>query len=133
MKKWIIGVALLVGSSLQVVAQQGKRGDVNPEERAKKVTEKLATELGLSEEQKSQILELNLEQAKKRQAEMDQEMEQRKLRSQEMKAHSEQIKAVLTEEQRTKWEEIKLENRDKRRSHGQVHNRDEMPRKGRGN
>lgn len=133
MKKWIIGAALLVGTTLQVAAQQGKRGQVNPEERAKKVTEKMATELDLSEEQKSQILELNLDQAKIRQAEMDREMEQRKQRSEQMKVQEEKIKAILTDEQRTKWEEIKMENREKRRSHGQVHSRDEMPRKGRGN
>ncbi|WP_111672653.1 DUF4890 domain-containing protein [Algoriphagus litoralis] len=133
MKTWIIGAALLVGTTLQVAAQQGKRGQVNPEERAKKVTEKMATELELSEEQKSQILELNLDQAKIRQAEIDHEMDQRKQRSAQMKAHEEKIKAILTDEQRSKWEEIKMENREKRRSQGQVHGRDELPRQGRGN
>ena len=133
MKTWIIGAALLVGTSLQVAAQHGKRVQVNPEERAKKVTEKMATELELSEEQKSQILELNLDQAKIRQAEIDHEMDQRKQRSAQMKTHEEKIKAILTDEQRSKWQEIKMENREKRRSQGQVHGRDELPRQGRGN
>lgn len=134
MKKWIIGAALLVFTSLQVAAQQGKREQVNPEERAKKATEKMATELELSEEQKTQIWELNLEQAKQRQIEMDREMELRKKRSEEMKAHQEKIQSILTEEQRTKWEELKSEQRDKRRSGGhQGKGNGEMSRQGRGN
>lgn len=133
MKKWIIGAALLVFTSLQVAAQQGKREQVNPEERAQKATEKMATELGLSEGQKSQLLELNLEQAKRRQAEMDREMELRKARMEEMKAHQEKVRQILTEEQRTKWEEIKKEQRGKRGSGGEIHRRDDMPRQKRGN
>lgn len=121
-------------TSLQVAAQQGKREQINPEERAKRVTEKMATELELSEEQKSQILELNLEQAKQRQVEMDREMELRKKRSEEMKAHQEKIQSILTEEQRTKWEELKSEQREKRRSDGHKgQGRNGVSRQGRGN
>ncbi|HSF54906.1 MAG TPA: DUF4890 domain-containing protein [Algoriphagus sp.] len=133
MKKWMIGAAFLVFTSLQVAAQQEKRELPNPEERAKKMTEKMATELQLSEEQKSQILALNLEQAKKRQAEMEREIEERKARMEEMKAHQEKIKVILTEEQRTKWEEIKLEQREHRRPGGQVHHRGDMPKQKSGN
>ena len=133
MKKWIIGAALLAFTSLQLAAQQEKRELPNPEERAKKATEKMATELQLSEEQKSQILALNLEQAKKRHAEMEREMAERKARAEEMKAHQEKIKEVLTEEQQTKWEEIKQEQREHRRPGGQVHHRGDMPRHKRGN
>lgn len=134
MKKWIIGAAMLVVTSLQVAAQQGKREQINPEERAKKVTEKMATELQLSDEQKSQILELNLEQARQRQIEMDQEMELRKKRSEDMKAHQNKIQSILTEEQRTKWEELKEEQREKRRSSGnQEKGRENSSRQRRGN
>lgn len=129
----MIGVALLVFTSLNVAAQHERRELPNPEERAKKATEKMATELQLSEEQKSQILALNLEQAKKRQAEMEREMEERKARSEEMKVHQEKIKGILTEEQRTKWEEIKLEQREHRRPGGQVHRRSDIPRHKSGN
>lgn len=133
MKNWIIGAALLVFTSLQVAAQQQKRAEINPEERAKKVTEKMATELKLSDQQKAQILELNLEQAKKRQIEMEQDMAERKVKSQEMKVHQEKIKEVLTEEQRTKWEEMKLDQRKGRNPGGEVHQRRDMPRHKRGN
>lgn len=133
MKKWIIGAALLVFTSLSVAAQQEKRERPSPEERAQKMTEKMAAELGLSEAQKAQILALNLDQAKKRQAQMDKEMAERKVRSEEMKAHQEEIKEVLTAEQRTKWEEIKMEQRDHRRPGGQVHHRGDMPKQKGGN
>lgn len=133
MKNWIIGAALLVFTSLQVAAQQQKRTQINPEERAKIATEKMATELKLSDHQKAQILELNLEQAKKRQIEMEQDMAERKVKSQEMKVHQEKIKELLTEEQRTKWEEIKLDQRKSRRPGGEVHQRRDMPRHKRGN
>ena len=66
-KMWIIGAALLAFTSLQVSAQQGKRAQVDPVERAQKTTEKMATELNLTDAQKSRILELNLEQAKMKQ------------------------------------------------------------------
>jgi periplasmic protein CpxP/Spy len=132
MKMWIIGAALLVFTSLQVEAQQGKREQSSPEQRAQKATEKMATELQLSEQQKSQLLELNLEQAKKRQAEMEREKELRTTRSGEMKAHQEKVKGILTEGQRTKWEVIKQENRGKRRPGGEVHRKGDMPRQRRG-
>ncbi|OOG70135.1 DUF4890 domain-containing protein [Algoriphagus sp. A40] len=128
MKKWIIGAALLVFTSLHVAAQQEKREMPNPEERAKKMTDKMALELELSETQKAQILDLNLEHSKKRQAEMEREMAERKARTAEMKAHQDKIKEVLTEEQRAKWEEIKLEQRENRRSGGQGHYRGDTPR-----
>jgi Spy/CpxP family protein refolding chaperone len=133
MKNWIIGAALLVFTSLQVAAQQQKRTQINPEERAKIATEKMATELKLTDQQKAQILELNLEHAKKRQIEMEQDMAERKVKSQEMKVHQEKIKEVLTEEQRTKWEEIKLDQRKGQRPGGEVHQRRDMPRHKRGN
>ncbi len=133
MKKWMIASALLVFTSLQLVAQQEKRTPPNPEERAQMATERMATELNLSEAQKSQILALNLDQAKKRQAEMEQEAAERKAKMEEMKAHQEKINAVLTDEQRAKWEEIKMEQRDKRRPGGEVHRRGDLPRQKREN
>ncbi|MBN7809582.1 DUF4890 domain-containing protein [Algoriphagus sp. H41] len=129
MKKWMIAAALMAFTSLQLAAQQEKRPQPNPEERAKKATERMAAELDLSEEQKNQILALNLDQAKKRQAEMEAQAAERKAKMQEMKAHQEKVDAILTEEQRSKWEEIKMEERDKRRPRGEVHRRGDMPRR----
>jgi hypothetical protein len=123
MKKWMIGAALLVFTSLQVAAQQEKRAMVTPEERAKKMTERMASELQLSEEQKASILAINLENAKIRQTELEKETAERKARREEMEIQQEKIKAVLTEEQQVKWEEIKQEQRDRRRPGGEIHDR----------
>ncbi len=117
----------MVFASLQLAAQQEKKQQPNPEERAKKTTEKMATELGLTEEQKAQILTLNLDQAKKRQAEMEREAAERKAKMEGMKAHREKVNAVLTEEQRSKWEELKTEQRKQRRPGGEVHRRSDFP------
>jgi DNA-binding TFAR19-related protein (PDSD5 family) len=53
----------------------------------------------------------------------------------EMKKQDELIKAILTEEQRTKWEEIKLSQKDRgRRPGAQIEDRDEFrKRRGGGN
>lgn len=114
---------MLVFTSLSVAAQQERRELPDPEERAKKMTERMASELQLSEDQKEKILAINLENAKKRQAEMEKEMAERKARMEEMKAQEAKIMEVLTEEQRKHWEEIKLERRDQRRPGGEVHDR----------
>jgi Spy/CpxP family protein refolding chaperone len=131
MKKWMIGAALLVFTSLSVAAQQERKELPNPEERAKKMTERMASDLQLSEDQKEQVLAINLENAKKRQAEIEKEMAERKARMEEMKAQNEKIKSVLTEEQRQKWEEIKLDRRDQRRPGGEIHDRRSLHHQGR--
>lgn len=119
--------------SMSTFAQQGKGGEKGtPEERAKQMTEKLATELVLSEAQKNQVLAINMEYAKKREAEMEArkaEMEARKKGQQE---HESKIKAVLTEDQKAKWVELKEEQKDHRKGRpgGEVHHKGEMSRKG---
>ena len=127
-----MGAALVVFTSLNVAAQQEKRELPNPEERAKKMTERMATELELSEDQKAKVLAINLENAQKRQAQMEKEMAERQARMEEMKVQEEKIKEVLTEEQRKKWEEIKLERREQRRPGGEIHDRGPMPHHGKG-
>ncbi len=126
MKKWIIASGLMVMISLSTFAQQGKGGEKpNPEERAKQMTERLATELQLSEAQNKQVLAINMEHAKKREAEME-------ARTKAQQEHEAKIQSVLTEDQKAKWVELK----DKRQEHrkgrpgGEVHPRGEMGRKG---
>jgi len=134
MKKMIFTLGLMTVISLGTMAQQ--RGGERPsaEERATRMTEKMAEELNLTVDQKKQVLEINLAQAKKRdqdRAEHMKEAEARKAemdaRKVEMQKQEELIKAVLTEDQRTKWEEIKLSNKDRgRRPGGQIEDRDEF-------
>jgi|PlaIllAssembly_1097288.scaffolds.fasta_scaffold1106179_1 periplasmic protein CpxP/Spy len=133
MKKLIIASSLMVMISLSTFAQQGKGGEKpNPEERAKQMTERLATELELNEAQKNQVLAINMEYAKKREAEMEAmkaEMEARKKAQQE---HEAKIQAVLTETQKAKWVELKDERKEhhKGRPGGEVHHKGEMGKKG---
>ncbi|MDI1325171.1 MAG: DUF4890 domain-containing protein [Algoriphagus sp.] len=133
MKKLIIASGLMVMISLSTFAQQGKGGEKpNPEERAKQMTERLATELELNDAQKNQVLAINMEYAKKREAEkeaMKAEMEARKKEQQE---HEAKIQAVLTETQKAKWVELKDERKahHKGRPGGEVHHKGEMGKKG---
>ncbi len=133
MKKLIIASGLMVMISLSTYAQQGKGGEKpNPDERAKQMTERLATELELNEAQKKQVLAINMEYAKKREAEMEArkaEMEARKKERQDQEA---KIQAILTEDQKAKWVELKDERKEYRKGRpgGEVHHKDEMRRKG---
>ena len=122
MNKWIFATGMMVMISLNTMAQ--KKGGERPsaEERAQRATERMAESLSLTEAQKKQILDINLEYAKKNEAEMAErkaEMEARKAemdaKREELKAQDAKIQAVLTEEQRTKWTEIKAERMDDRR------------------
>ena len=133
MKKWMIAAALLVFSSLNVAAQQKQeRTPQNPEQRAQAMTERMAEKLSLSEAQKKEIYQINLENAQKRQKEIEAQKAERDAKKAEMKAQEEKIKNVLTEEQRKQWEEIKMEQRGHRRPGGQIHDRSEIRRGPRG-
>jgi hypothetical protein len=142
MKKIILTLGLMAFIGLSAMAQQRGGERPSPEQRATKMTEKMAEELSLSADQKKQILEINLERAKKMdqdRAERMNETEARKAemdaRREEMKRQDEKIKSVLTEEQLGKWEEIKLSQKDRgRRPGGQIEDREEFrKRRGGGN
>lgn len=122
----------MVFISLGVAAQQEKRPMPTPEERAQKMTDRLAERLNLSESQKKEIYAINLESAKKRQAEMEAQKSEREEKQAEMKAQEEKIQNVLTEDQRKEWEEIKLEAKERRRPGGEIHSRESMRRGPRG-
>lgn len=133
MKKLIIASGIMVMISLSTFAQQGKGGEKpNPEERAKQMTERLATELELSEAQKNQVLAINMEYAKKREAEMEARKAEMEARKKEQQEHEAKIQAILTEDQKAKWVELKDERKEHRKGKpgGEVHHKGEMGRKG---
>lgn len=142
MKKIILTLGLIGFIGLSAMAQQRGGERPTPEQRAAKMTERMAEKLSLTEAQKKEILAINLENAKKMdqdRAERMKEAEARKAemdaRREELKKQDEQIKVILTEEQLGKWEEIKLEAKDRRgRPGGQVGDREEFrKRRGGGN
>ena len=85
------------------------------------MTDRMVEKLGLSEDQKKQIMAINLENAKNqgaKQLERTQQSDARKsameARKEELQAQEEKIKAVLTDAQLVKWEEAKEDIRDRR-------------------
>jgi Spy/CpxP family protein refolding chaperone len=121
MKKWILGVLVLIGISFGLSAQQHKNfRQFNPTERAQKMTDRMAEELKLTDEQRKQVSQLTLENAnrqeellKSRKAEFEAQKEYRKAQDQKMAS-------ILTEEQKQLWEQRKeaLRNRGNDHSHG---------------
>jgi Spy/CpxP family protein refolding chaperone len=140
MKKWIYVTGLMVMISLSTMAQ--RRGGERPtaEEIATRSTEKMAEELTLTEAQKKQLLAINLEFAKKNEAERKAEMEARKAemdaRKVELKEQDSKIQAVLTDEQKAKWNEVKAERMDdprRRRPNAQIEGDPRKGKRGGGN
>lgn len=139
MNKWILATGMMVMISLSTMAQKKQGERPSAEDRALRTTERMAEELTLTDAQKKQILEINLESAKKNEAEMaarKAEMEARKAemdaRRSELKEQDAKIQAVLTEEQRAKWTEIKAERMNDRRRGRPNAQIEGDPRKGRG-
>jgi Spy/CpxP family protein refolding chaperone len=121
MKKWILGAAILTCLSFGLAAQQHRNfRQFNPSERAQKMTDRMAEELKLTDEQRKQVSQLTLENAnrqeellKSRKAEFEAQKEYRKAQDQKMAS-------ILTEEQKQLWEQRKeaLRNRGNDHSHG---------------
>ena len=113
-------IAVLLGTAMSM-AQPGGQRNMDPEEMAKRQTEQLKEALGLNEDQEKKVYDLNLENAKKR-AEMFEEMREsgsgfegmrdkmEALREDENK----KMKAILTDEQWTKYEKYMEERRNRR-------------------
>jgi Spy/CpxP family protein refolding chaperone len=118
MKKWILGAAVMTCISLGLSAQHQKKDfrELSASERAEKMSDRMAEELKLTEEQRKQVSKVVLENAT-RQEELAQkrkvELEaQKKYRMEQEK----KIAAILTEEQKKIWEQ-----RKESRLHGDAH------------
>ncbi|MEN2280830.1 DUF4890 domain-containing protein [Algoriphagus sp. SE2] len=136
MKKLTIAMLLVFLAGITAFAQETRKKErPSPEERAQKQTEMMAKQLELSETQKAEILAINLENAKKREAEMEARKSEMDSRREQMKEQDEAIKKVLTEEQRAKWVELKEAKRDRRegRPRGEIRERSEIPHRKGGN
>lgn len=121
MKKLILAVLTLAGISFGISAQQHKNyRQSHPAERAAKMSERMAEELKLTDEQRKLVSQLTLENAnrqeelhKRRKAELEAQKEYRL-------AQEQKLAAILTDEQKQIWEQRKeaLRNRGKHQSHG---------------
>jgi periplasmic protein CpxP/Spy len=117
MKKLLM-IAAILTFSFTAFAQRGQQREMlTPEQKAERMTTRMAEQLELTEEQKQEIYKLTLENAQKRQEEMEARRAEMEARRSEMKlqieSQKEQIEAVLTPEQKEKWQEVRIENRRK--------------------
>ena len=112
MKKLIMICALVVATVVHVHAQRQGHREVNPEKMAERMTQRMDEKLDLTEDQEKQIKALFLEQASNRK-------ETQKERGEEMKAareaHKQKLAAILTPEQKEKWEAERREGRPQMR------------------
>ncbi len=135
MKKWILSASVLTCISLGLAAQHQKKNfrELSAAERAEKMSDRMAEELKLTDEQRKQVSKVVLENAtrqeeliQKRKAEFEAQKNYRL--EQERK-----IATILTEEQKVIWEQRKetMRSRDVHHSRGD-HTRGRRPRFGTG-
>jgi biopolymer transport protein ExbD len=118
MKKVVLFLMVMF-AVVTLSAQQGQRS--TPEERAKRQTETLVEKLGLTKEQKEKVYNIYLKSAQSM-PQRGESVDREKMREQfqkNQKERDEAIKALLTEEQQKKYDEIQKEMqsrmRDRRR------------------
>lgn len=119
MKKAILaGMIFLFAITLQGFAQDKQAKErKTPEERARKQTELMTQQLGLTEAQVARISVINLEAAKKMEAARQKKAEQKKAKMEEMKAirtdRENSYKAIMQPEQFAKYLEAKEKAKEK--------------------
>lgn len=108
----LAGIAIF--SAVSVVAQEAPKK--TPEQHANEMTDRMKTELALSEDQTKKVQDINLRFTAKQAEIRNNSSLTKEQKQQEMKAakdaHKEQLKNVLTEEQMKKWHEAKKEHRE---------------------
>lgn len=108
--KILMPLALILGLSFAGMAQEREHKTHTPEERAKKMTEKMTEKLSLTNEQKTAVYEANLAMAKESE-------EARAQRKETIKAHDDAMKKALTEKQYETYKNLRKEQREKHREH----------------
>ena len=112
MKKVIMICALVVATVVHVQAQKQGDREVNPEKMAERMTQRMDEKLDLSEAQEKQINALFLEQANSRKESKEADRAAMKAARD---AHQQKLEAILTPEQKEKWEGEQKEGRSQMR------------------
>jgi protein CpxP len=110
-----IGIGLMIALISPSIAQDNKKGEakternkkLTPEEKAQKHTDKMTTELGLSEEQAKEVYEINLSYAKSMLPIHDEIKKLKEQAKNERKKTKSDLDKVLTEEQKAKAIELR--------------------------
>lgn len=118
MKKIVMVLLVSLFTVSGVFAQQRpKKERLKPEDLAKRQTELLTKELGLTEEQKEKIYEINLKFAQPTEQEKADRAEREKRREEFKKRHqdkTESINALLTDDQKAKFEKHQKDRQNKK-------------------
>lgn len=112
-RKTVLIATLFLGIAGAVSAQKDSTAH-SPEARAKTLTDKMKTELSLSDEQTSKVYDINLKYAQKNQESLKGEgskMEKAKAVKGDNKDKNKELKEVLTEEQFEKYKDLQQEKR----------------------
>lgn len=117
MKTFILALAVLVGGTALAQQQQQKKERKTAEERATAQAQKMATKLGLDDNQKTKIHDINLGIAQKNDAIRENASLSREQKMAQLKenqdARNAQYKEVLTSDQYAKYEAWEKEKREK--------------------
>jgi Spy/CpxP family protein refolding chaperone len=98
-KVYILLMAAMLGTSA-MAQSKGGRGNFDPSTRAQQMTERMATELYLTDAQKTKVLELNKAQMESRSAAMKASDEDRAKKMEAQRAdYDAKLKKILTTEQ----------------------------------
>ena len=130
MKKIVFILTMLVGSTLSSIGQNAPQQNTpqqqnnpqgqqktkqTPEEKAKKITQEMTSQLGLSQTQQQQIYNLNLSKITQTSAIKTKYNGDMNAAKSELKPINEQYKtnlnSILTPDQATKWEQIKQQQK----------------------
>jgi Spy/CpxP family protein refolding chaperone len=118
LKTWTMAAALLAGTAALAAAGPGGRGQKGPE-RIKARVERMQENLGLSDAQARQIEDILTRAAADRQAargDADGAREERRERMRaQHQATMDQVRAVLTDEQRAKFDQMQAERKSRHR------------------
>jgi len=109
MKKWILGAAVLTCISLGLSAQHQKKNfrELSALERAEKMSNRMAEELKLTEQQKKQVSKVALENATRQEELIQKRKAEFEAQKQFKIEQDKKIAAILTEEQKVIWEQRK--------------------------
>jgi periplasmic protein CpxP/Spy len=115
--KTFVSIIVLIGFSFVGIAQDAspsKRKVIDPETRAERMTQRMVKELSLTDDQKSKVYALNLEQAKQQAQHRETMLSQRREVHQKREAT---LAQVLTEEQKAIREQKMTERKQKWQGH----------------
>jgi protein CpxP len=119
MKKWILGAAVMTCISLGLSAQHQKKNfrELSALERAEKMSNRMAEELKLTEEQKKQVSKVVLENATRQEELIQKRKEEFEAQKKFRMEQEKKIAAILSEEQKTIWEQRKEAMRTRGKDH----------------